>query len=649
MSDETDTDQIMTDRIHDEGLAYVQSLERKTPSNPLMDTPLQSIATPKGWKTIVLLLEYEPKFEKAVKILNVAWRKAVDRIKAKRKKKPTKDKSNEATVESPKEASQKKTDESGEVEICTGPALGSRVREVVRERYHQSVGKLRGKLSDEQRNEQQKILEEAKAIMKRYGWPLNPKKTMSQAAGGVAKGAKLRAKASSKPDKPPAPGKDAQDGVAGEAPKPEPPEDKVKKPEESEPVVAKPKAEGGGKADATARQAAPSVGVPIPQAEPRPPGDGNAETTTNGDAGEGPSVELPAGPVAAKLASQDEARSGEPASVLTPPLTETPVPRVEPKPLVVDHGKTVAKVSAEEKPVVDPPANPQEPEKKAATKRKSDKGKNGELIADEAMRTDQPNEPAVPALVPQDKARPVAPIPVPAPPTVIPVPKAEPKSPGDGNAETTTEDNALERISVELPAAPVAVRPEATGEVKPVETAPLSEPKGEMPVPKAEPKPQGNHGDETTAKVDASEKPALPLGGEKKPVKSEQNGTGAEVKGEGEGGAAKPVSVQTPPPAEMAVPKVEQNPPVGGIGKTRTEEKPVADPFAGEEKKPTGAKKATTETGANQLCPNCNGPMEIKVVKKTGKQFLGCSAFPKCKGTRSLYIRVTSTPTPKGS
>ncbi|MEA3186839.1 MAG: restriction system protein [Chthoniobacter sp.] len=35
-------------------------------------------------------------------------------------------------------------------------------------------------------------------------------------------------------------------------------------------------------------------------------------------------------------------------------------------------------------------------------------------------------------------------------------------------------------------------------------------------------------------------------------------------------------------------------------------------------------------------CPVCNRPMKLRTAKKDGSQFWGCSAFPKCRGTRSF-------------
>jgi hypothetical protein len=35
-------------------------------------------------------------------------------------------------------------------------------------------------------------------------------------------------------------------------------------------------------------------------------------------------------------------------------------------------------------------------------------------------------------------------------------------------------------------------------------------------------------------------------------------------------------------------------------------------------------------------CPNCGSPMAYRKVKTTKREFLGCSDYPNCKGTRNL-------------
>ncbi len=40
--------------------------------------------------------------------------------------------------------------------------------------------------------------------------------------------------------------------------------------------------------------------------------------------------------------------------------------------------------------------------------------------------------------------------------------------------------------------------------------------------------------------------------------------------------------------------------------------------------------------GRNNSCPRCNAPMVERTNRKTGRKFLSCSRFPRCKGSRSL-------------
>lgn len=35
-------------------------------------------------------------------------------------------------------------------------------------------------------------------------------------------------------------------------------------------------------------------------------------------------------------------------------------------------------------------------------------------------------------------------------------------------------------------------------------------------------------------------------------------------------------------------------------------------------------------------CPRCEGEMRIRINKQTGIEFLGCSSYPECNGTRQL-------------
>ncbi|EAQ96914.1 topoisomerase DNA-binding C4 zinc finger domain-containing protein [Congregibacter litoralis] len=46
-----------------------------------------------------------------------------------------------------------------------------------------------------------------------------------------------------------------------------------------------------------------------------------------------------------------------------------------------------------------------------------------------------------------------------------------------------------------------------------------------------------------------------------------------------------------------------------------------------------------TKAAANPLCPVCGSQMTVRVAKKgvnAGQQFLGCTNFPRCRGTRQL-------------
>lgn len=48
----------------------------------------------------------------------------------------------------------------------------------------------------------------------------------------------------------------------------------------------------------------------------------------------------------------------------------------------------------------------------------------------------------------------------------------------------------------------------------------------------------------------------------------------------------------------------------------------------------TVAKNAMSEVAPH--CPSCNGAMVKRKNRKTGESFLGCSRFPKCRGTRQI-------------
>jgi DNA topoisomerase-1 len=46
-------------------------------------------------------------------------------------------------------------------------------------------------------------------------------------------------------------------------------------------------------------------------------------------------------------------------------------------------------------------------------------------------------------------------------------------------------------------------------------------------------------------------------------------------------------------------------------------------------------------------CPNCSGELKIIISGKTGKSFVGCSNFPKCKTSYPLRQKITVTPSEK--
>jgi ssDNA-binding Zn-finger/Zn-ribbon topoisomerase 1 len=39
-------------------------------------------------------------------------------------------------------------------------------------------------------------------------------------------------------------------------------------------------------------------------------------------------------------------------------------------------------------------------------------------------------------------------------------------------------------------------------------------------------------------------------------------------------------------------------------------------------------------------CPKCEGPMNVRVNRQEGTEFLGCSKYPECKGTRKVIRPV---------
>lgn len=48
----------------------------------------------------------------------------------------------------------------------------------------------------------------------------------------------------------------------------------------------------------------------------------------------------------------------------------------------------------------------------------------------------------------------------------------------------------------------------------------------------------------------------------------------------------------------------------------------------------------TAETARRQndmsVCPRCGGDLKVRKNRKTGEKFLGCTAYPKCRGTRQI-------------
>jgi len=263
------------------------------------------------------------------------------------------------------------------------------------------------------------------------------------------------------------------------------------------------------------------------------------------------------------------------------------------------------------------------PEKKAATKRKSDKGKNGDEVADGAVGTDQPNGTTTAKLAPKDKARLGEPASVPTPPpTETLVPHAEPRPPGVGvgktaaNGRPPVEPPAHEREPEKVESA--AAKPEVKGGGKAGAGGPTPGVKAVSPVP------QAGGGNGKTAVVAEKEQ----CGYQHEQLQGAQAG---EVKADsGDPGASIPVPV--PPTAETPVPQAELKPP------------------GSEGAKQENSEKAVVKAEAKQLCPDCQSPMKLRTAgsgKNKGKKFFGCSKYPSCKGTRSLDGQATSTTTPK--
>jgi DNA topoisomerase-1 len=47
---------------------------------------------------------------------------------------------------------------------------------------------------------------------------------------------------------------------------------------------------------------------------------------------------------------------------------------------------------------------------------------------------------------------------------------------------------------------------------------------------------------------------------------------------------------------------------------------------------PAPARKAVPAVEVHETCPECGGPMKLR--RGRGSYFLGCAAYPKCRGTR---------------
>jgi len=48
---------------------------------------------------------------------------------------------------------------------------------------------------------------------------------------------------------------------------------------------------------------------------------------------------------------------------------------------------------------------------------------------------------------------------------------------------------------------------------------------------------------------------------------------------------------------------------------------------------PPPPKKVTPAVEVSETCPDCGSPMKLRPSRRGG-YFLGCSKYPKCKGTR---------------
>lgn len=65
-------------------------------------------------------------------------------------------------------------------------------------------------------------------------------------------------------------------------------------------------------------------------------------------------------------------------------------------------------------------------------------------------------------------------------------------------------------------------------------------------------------------------------------------------------------------------------------------------PLAPIEAEPVDGGAARMKDGNSRFCcPDCTGPMVKRKNRATGKEFLGCTKFPKCKGTRETNGNIS--------
>ncbi len=57
---------------------------------------------------------------------------------------------------------------------------------------------------------------------------------------------------------------------------------------------------------------------------------------------------------------------------------------------------------------------------------------------------------------------------------------------------------------------------------------------------------------------------------------------------------------------------------------------------------PAAPKKEMPKIEVSETCPECDAPMVVRQSRRWGKNnvFLGCSKYPKCKGTREAPPEV---------